>query len=190
MNAMSDDLPGQTGEPAGGRPWDEIFLDLARGKARALEEIYDAAAGRIFGLALWRTGSREDACDVVQEVFVRMAEQGERLRKVRNPRAWVLTVAHRVAVDATRRRRRSESLESCRFLESTQGDADRGLDAERASSLLAGLPPAQRETVYLRHFAGCTFSEIGAVTGVPTFTAASRYRLGIAKLRELMGGKR
>jgi RNA polymerase sigma-70 factor (ECF subfamily) len=190
MNAMSDDLPGQSGEPAGGRPWDEIFLDLARGKARALEEIYEAAAGRIFGLALWRTGSREDACDVVQEVFLRLVEQGERLRKVRNPRAWILTVAHRVAVDATRRRKKSESLESCRFLESAQGDADRGLDADRASALLAGLPPAQRESVYLRHFAGCTFAEIGDVTGVPTFTAASRYRLGIAKLRDRMGGRR
>jgi RNA polymerase sigma-70 factor (ECF subfamily) len=127
---------------------------------------------------------------VVQEVFVRLVEQGERLRKVRNARAWILTVAHRVALDATRKRKKSEPLESCRFLESTQNDADRGLDAERASVMLAGLPPAQREAVYLRHFAGCTFSEIGDVTGVPTFTAASRYRLGIAKLRERMGGRR
>jgi RNA polymerase sigma-70 factor (ECF subfamily) len=190
MNAMSDEFPGQTGEQAGVRSWGEMFLDLAGGKARALEEIYDAAAGTIFGLALWRTGSREDACDVVQEVFVRLAEQGDRLSKVGNPRAWIVAVAHRVAVDATRRRRKSEPLESCRFLGSTPGDADRELDAGRASSLLAGLPPAQREAVYLRHFADCTFAEIGRVTGVPTFTAASRYRLGISKLRELMRGKR
>jgi RNA polymerase sigma-70 factor (ECF subfamily) len=190
MEAMSDELPGQAGERVGVRSWREMFLDLARGKARALEEIYEAAAGGIFGLALWRTGSREDACDVVQEVFVRLVEQGERLRRVRNPRAWILTVAHRVAVDATRRRRRSEPMESCRFLESTPGNTDRELDAGKASSLLARLPPAQREAVYLRHFADCTFAEIGRVTGVPTFTAASRHRLGISRLRELMGGKR
>jgi len=186
MGAMSDDLPGQTGN----RSWAELFLDLAGGKTRALEEIYEAAAGRIFGLALWRTGSREDACDVVQEVFVRLVEQGERLRKVKNPRAWLFAVAHRVAVDATRRRRKSEPLESCRFLESASGDTDRELDAGRAGSLLTGLPPAQREAVYLRHFADCTFAEIGRVTGVPTFTAASRYRLGISKLRDLMEGER
>ena len=186
MNAMSDDTPGQTG----GRSWGELFLDFAGGRAGALDEIYEAAAGWIFGLALWRTGSREDACDVVQEVFVRLVEQGDRLRGVRNPRAWILTVAHRVAVDATRRRRESEPLEACQFLESTPGDAGRELDAGRASSLLAGLPPAQREAVYLRHFADCTFAEIGRVTGVPTFTAASRYRLGIAKLRDLMETRR
>jgi RNA polymerase sigma-70 factor (ECF subfamily) len=188
MGAMSDDLPGRSGATGGYRSLSDLFLDLAEGKAGALEEIYEAAAGRIFGLALWRTGSRDDACDVVQEVFVRLVEQGERLRKVKKPKAWVLTVAHRVAVDATRRRRRLEPLESCRFLESTSADADRELDAERAGSLLAGLPPAQREAVYLRHFADCTFAEIGRVTGVPTFTAASRYRLGISKLRELMEG--
>jgi len=182
---MSDDIP----EPTGGRSWGELFLDFAGGKAGALDEIYEAAAGRIFGLALWRTGSREDACDVVQEVFVRLVEQGDRLRKVKNPKAWIFAVAHRVAVDATRRRRKSEPLESCQFLESTLGDAGRDLDAGRASSLLAGLPPAQREAVYLRHFADCTFAEIGRITGVPTFTAASRYRLGIAKLRDLMEKK-
>ena len=36
------------------------------------------------------------------------------------------------------------------------------------------------------HFAGCTFAEIGRITRVPTFTAASRYRLGIKKLRTLL----
>jgi RNA polymerase sigma-70 factor (ECF subfamily) len=189
MGVMSDDLPGLTGDRAATRSWVELFVDLADGNARALDEIYAAAAGQIFGLAVWRTGSTEDARDVVQEVFVRLVEQGGRLRKIKNPRAWVLTVAHRVAVDVTRRRRKSEPLESCRFLESSSGDPDRGIDAGRASSLLAGLLPAQRVAVYLRHFADCSFAEIGRVTGVPTFTAASRYRLGIAKLRELMEGE-
>jgi RNA polymerase sigma-70 factor (ECF subfamily) len=189
MGAMSDDLPGHPGDRTETRSWVELFADLAGGNARVLDEIYAAAAGQIFGLALWRTGSSEDARDVVQEVFVRLVEQGDRLRKVENPRAWILAVAHRVAVDVTRRRRKSEPLESCRFLESISGDADRGIDAGRASALLAGLPPAQRVAVYLRHFVDCTFAEIGRVTGVPTFTAASRYRLGIAKLREMMEGE-
>ena len=163
MSAMSDDLPRLTGEGTGGRSWREMFHDLAGGQARALEEIYEAAAGRIFGLALWRTGSRDGAYDVLQEVLVRLVEQGDRLRKVRNQKAWVLAVAHRVAVKTARRRRKWEPLESCRFLESTPGDADRELDAGKASSLLAALPPAQREAVYLRHFAEFTFAEIGRV---------------------------
>jgi RNA polymerase sigma-70 factor (ECF subfamily) len=189
MGGMGDKTPGEPAERDADWSWERIFRDLAAGRARALEEIYDAAAGRIFGLALWRTGSREDASDVVQEVFVRLAEQGERLREVRDPRPWLMAVAHHVALDATRRRRKSEPLESCRFLEATSGNAERRVDARRANALLAALPPAQRAVIYLRHYADCTFAEIGRITGVPTFTAASRYRLGIEKLRDCMGGK-
>jgi RNA polymerase sigma-70 factor (ECF subfamily) len=190
MGAMNEDLTLREGAKGSGRPWREIFLDIARGSEAALGEIYDAAARPVFGLALWRTGSTDEACDVVQELFVRLAEQGTKLAKVRKPRAWLFAVAHRIAVDVARRRGRSEPLERCALLEAATGDAGRAVDAARAGTLLARLSAAQREAVYLRHYADCTFAEIGQVTGVPTFTAASRYRLGIAKLRRMMEGER
>jgi RNA polymerase sigma-70 factor (ECF subfamily) len=100
-------------------------------------------------------------------------------------------VAHRLAVDVVRRRRRrrAEPLEQCPFLEARGEGATRAVDGARVSALLAKLPPAQREVIYLHQYAGCTFSAIGSVTGVPTFTAASRYRLGLEKLRRLMEGE-
>ena len=67
---------------------------------------------------------------------------------------------------------------------------ERALDAVAAKNLPPGLrelPAPQREAIYLRHFAGCSFAEIGKATGVPTFTAASRYRLGMRRLRQLTG---
>jgi len=171
-----------------GEGWSEIFQSIAHGEALGLHRLYDRSATRIYGLALWRTGSQDDASDVVQEVFVRVAEQGSRLTKVKNPKAWLLTVAHRIAVDLTRRRkvRETEPLETHPFLEATTHDPGRTVDAERASALLALLPQKQREAIYLRHFAGCTFAEIGRVVGVPTFTASSRYRLGVQRLRRFM----
>ena len=168
----------------------EIFLALARGNMTALEDLYDAVAAKLYGLALWRTGSEEDAADVVHDVFVRVVDQGSRLANVRNPKAWLLTVTHRAAVDVTRRRnrRQAESLEDCPYLAANAVDGIQRVDAARASQLLAGLPTAQRDAVYLRHFADCTFAEIGEIVGIPKFTAASRYRGGIRKLRRLMEG--
>jgi RNA polymerase sigma-70 factor (ECF subfamily) len=197
MDAMTDDLPvaGPDAESEfsrlGAGEWRALFSDLAAGSPEAFASLYDVSASRIFGLALWRTGSPEDAGDVLHDLFVRVASQRNRLRRVRNPRAWLLTVARRLAVDAVRRRKRAEadSVEDCPFLEAPAGDATRTLDAQRASALLARLPAAQREAIYLHHHAGCTFAAIGEIAGVPTFTAASRYRLGIAKLRRLMEGK-
>ncbi len=164
------------------------FEHLAAGRLSALEDLYDAAAPRLYGLALWRTGSAEDAADVVQDVFVRIVEQGAALGKVRNPRAWLLTVAHRAAVDVTRRRHRrpSEPLEAHPFLTAGVDEGERMLDAAHVSVMLDGLSVTLREVIYLKHFVGCTFAEIGEIVGTPTFTAASRYRTGVHKLRQLM----
>jgi RNA polymerase sigma-70 factor (ECF subfamily) len=164
-----------------------MFASIAAGDPAGLEALYRVAARRIFGLAVWRTGSVEDASDVVQEVFVRLAESRDRLAGVADPRAWLLSVAHHVAVDVTRRRarRRSETLEDVPHLVAPEREGS-PVDAARASRLLAALPAAQRDAVYLRHYEECTFAAIGTITGVPTFTAASRYRLGIARLRRLL----
>jgi len=128
---------------------------------------------------------------VVQEVFVRLARRPAALRRVRDPLAYLRRMTHRASIDLFRKRARrpEESLETVRFVETRDDSPERRLDAERASRHLRELPPAQREAIYLRHFAGCSFAEIGRATGVPTFTAASRYRLGLRRLRRLTGAE-
>jgi RNA polymerase sigma-70 factor (ECF subfamily) len=195
VEAVTDDLPPISDENSRARrhaeeDWRRFFVDLAAGRVAALDELYDAAAPKLYGLALWRTGSEEDAADVVQDVFVRVAEQGPKLAKVRNPRAWIMAVAHRAAIDLVRRRsrRQTESLEQCSFLSAADDAGERALGATQVSALLAGLPDTHRVVIYLKHFAGCTFAEIGDIVGVPKFTAASRYRNGIQKLRKTLEG--
>lgn len=192
---MIDDLPPISNESArahrkADEDWRNLFKHLAAGRLAALDELYDAAASKIYGLALWRTGSEEDAADVVQDVFVRVAEQGGRLAKVRNPRAWIMTVTNRAAIDVIRRRsrRQTEPLDNCAFLIAVDDDDKRILEATQVSALLVGLPDTQRVVIYLKHFVGCTLAEIGDIVGVPKFTAASRYRNGIQKLRKLLEG--
>jgi len=188
MAATLQDILGQNGTmEEGGDRLPGLFRDLAGGRAEALEGIYDLLAEDLYGLALWRTGSPADAADVVQDVFVRLAERRDRLPGIRAPRSYLMTMAHRAAIDLHRRRRPTTPVEECPFLEAPPEFRDRAVDAGRCSALLAELPPAQREAVWLHHFAGLTFAEIGKVTGVPTFTAASRNRLGMDRLRRLMG---
>jgi len=177
----------RSGEDINGR-WFTIFADLADGRVDALDSLYDLAATDVYRLALWRTGSPEDAEDVVQDVFVRVAEQGQRLASVRQPRRWLLSVTHRRSIDLVRqkKRRRTEPLEEVPFLVAVSTDPDRKIEARSLSRLIARLPDKQREVLLLRHFADCTFSDIGRIVGVPTFTAASRHRLAIARLRRLL----
>jgi RNA polymerase sigma-70 factor (ECF subfamily) len=167
----------------------EAFARLARGEMDALGVAWEICAADAYGLALWRLRSHADAADVVSDLFVRLARMRADLAAVREPRAFVLTLVRRIAVDHVRRRqvRRAEELTDALLVEADSPGAERSFDAARASRMLASLPENQREAVFLHHFAGCTFAEIAAITRVPTFTAASRYRLGIARLRKLMG---
>ncbi len=177
-----DDLPR--------KEWLELFSRIATGDEAALDRIYELSARSLYGLALWRTASIEDARDVVQDVFVRVAERRRDLPGVRDPRSWLLAVTHRIAVDLTRRRkvRRASALDDTTLFSVFSIGPERSMDQSVATRLLLDLPPAQRDAVYLHLFADLTFAAIGDVVGVPTFTAASRYRRGIRTLRRLMEG--
>jgi RNA polymerase sigma-70 factor (ECF subfamily) len=167
----------------------ELFAALAGGDPNAFEGIYESCASELHALALWRTGSPADAADAVHEVFVRLAGLRLRLKGIQDPLAYLRRMTHRAAVDVHRRnaRRRETPIDDCVFVEPTIPSADRELDARRVSRLLRQLPPNQREALYLRHFSACSYAEIGRATGVPTFTAASRCRLGLRRLRILLG---
>ena len=162
---------------------------LARGDPSALGRLYDQCARELWGLALWRTGCWADADDVVPDVFVRLACSTGVLAASRDPRRYLLAMTHHAAADRTRRRRDAPLGDGGELVvaSSDERSPTRRLDARRAAAALALLPPTQRETIYLHHFAGLGFREIGKVTAVPTFTAASRYRLGIARLRRALG---
>lgn len=169
----------------------DLFRDLASGRAQALDGIYAVCSNEVYGLALWRTGSASDASDVVQEVFVRLASRRFRLTDIRDPLAYVRRMAFRASIDVhrKRKRRREEPIEDCPLIEAPDESPERRVDAGRVSQLLTRLPANQRQTIFLRHFAECSFAEIGRAMRVPTFTAASRYRLGMRRLKRLIGVK-
>jgi RNA polymerase sigma-70 factor (ECF subfamily) len=186
-----------TGTPPATRPtafdmpvgdWLELFDALAVGTDDAFERLWDVAADRLHAFAVWSTGEPADAADVVAELFARIAERGDELRRIRNPRAWLLTVTRRLCVDVARRRTRrpTDPLEEATFVAVHGTDPDRAVDARRAEAALARLPAPQRQVVFLHLYADCTFAAIGRILGIPTFTAASRYRRAVRRLRQLL----
>jgi len=160
---------------------------LAADDLDALDGIWRAAGDAMYAVALWRTGSREDAEDAVQDALIRVTRSRRRLHRVERPLGYLLTVVHRVAGEIGRRRRRER--DSCAPFPELAfiRDPERDADAASACRRLAMLPDRQRVAVCLRLLLGLSFREIGTVTGVPTFTAASRFRLGLERLRRLLG---
>ncbi|MGD9128627.1 MAG: RNA polymerase sigma factor [Planctomycetia bacterium] len=160
---------------------------LAAGQGEAFAELYDALAERLYRFLVVRLGSRTDADDVLQEVFVRLARSREQFTRVENLTAYVFTVARNEAVRFGKRRSRRRSVEVTLNAETLgiggAGEAERQEQADLIASGLARLNAAQREIVELKAFAGLTFAEIATVTKTPQGTVATRYRKGIEVLR-------
>ncbi|NLH76125.1 MAG: sigma-70 family RNA polymerase sigma factor [Acidobacteria bacterium] len=164
------------------------------GRSLTTEELYERHGEGLYRYLLFKLGSVEDAEDTLQECFCRFARYDLRWRLVRDVRAFVFRVARNEADRSLRRK-----LGRCEGERMIASGAAQGFAAaiaapeEPALALLlrrAGeLPAEQREAVYLKVFDGLTFKEIASVSGVSVNTAASRYRYGIDKLREALGGK-
>lgn len=166
-----------------------LLRQFAGGRREALGELYDACRAELHGLALWRTGDSEDAADAVQEVFVRLSRTGARLEGVRDGRSYLFKMTQHAAIDLLRKRTDTDPLDDHHpLLVATEGAPERALHARLLTDALARLSPEQRDAVYLRHIAGMTWAEVGRSTGVTLFTAASRGRLGMRRLRIIMEG--
>jgi RNA polymerase sigma-70 factor (ECF subfamily) len=153
----------------------------------SIEDLYDAHGGSLYRYLLAVLGSAQDAEDALQDVFAKLARHD--VARIRDPQAYLFAAARRQAVQVLRERsRRREHDDADSWLDVAAADpADRALalDLDRA---LQRLPAEQREVVYLHVTEGLSFREIAAACGIPPNTAASRYRLALAKLRTLLEG--
>jgi RNA polymerase sigma-70 factor (ECF subfamily) len=131
----------------------------------------------------------------VQDVFVRFAETGSRIRPAGNLRKYLMTcVANRV-----RNRRRDQRRHETGGIEGAASvpSGNRGPEQwaivneelVRLSEAMAQMPYEQRETVGLYMEGGMTFREIAAIQDVSINTVQGRYRYGMRKLRTLLNGE-
>jgi RNA polymerase sigma-70 factor (ECF subfamily) len=158
-------------------------LDLAR--------LYDEHAPSLYAFVLNLTRSEVDSRDAVQEVFVRLAQEPRRFEGIRDARAFLLRLAHNLAIDALRRRTaHSQAVERAGreptelFAPAVSPDEQTFRDA--VSTAISVLPEEQRAVVHLKIWEEQTFAEIAETLGIPANTAASRYRYALDKLDGLL----
>jgi RNA polymerase sigma-70 factor (ECF subfamily) len=127
------------------------------------------------------------ADDVVQDAFVRLAQQSTLPERVL---PWLYRVVRNGALAAARadaRRRKREGTVGRR--EPWFAAADEQLDAREATRLLAEVPLERREVIVARLWGGLTFEEIAELVGCSLPTAHRRYQAGLAELKERLEGR-
>ncbi len=126
--------------------------------------------------------------DVVQEAFLKLAQQSD---PPENPAAWLFRAVRNGAINAgiaARRRRRHESDAAAGWFQSTPESphAD-SLDPAGAEAELERLPLEHREVIVAHLWGGLTFEQIGRIAGTSSSTAHRLYTAGLTKLRERLG---
>ena len=199
MVVMSAFSPGQSApgeDSAPGRPdLAALLRSSARGDEEAFARLYDLTSSRLFGLVLRVVRDPAQSEEVTQEVFLEIWRAAARFDPDRgSAMSWMMTIAHRKAVDrvrsavsATRREQTYERTSRERDYDVTAEQAERDLDAQRVRRALESLTETQRGALELAYFGGYTHTEVAALLGVPLGTAKTRIRDGLIRLRDTLG---
>jgi RNA polymerase sigma factor (sigma-70 family) len=140
------------------------------------EHFYEQHRGVVFGLLAKKLG-RQHAEDAFQETFLRALRAYPRLDHAENLRAWILTIASRVAIDAHRRLIPTADIPDLESVDQRPG-------YEELKDLTDGLPPKERAAVVLRYGYDLTYEQIGAALGSSTEAARQAASSGVRRLRK------
>ncbi|MGP4023524.1 ECF RNA polymerase sigma factor SigK [Actinomadura sp. 3N407] len=195
-------MPPETRPPengaVSGHDADMLLHRTARGDERAFELLYDVVAAPVHGLV--RRVVRDPAMseEVTQEVMIEVWRSAARYDPQRGGAlAWIMTIAHRRAVDRVRREQAAGEREARAARQGAGADHDpvserveARLEHERVRRCLGALTHLQRETVTLAYYGGHSYREVAALVGAPPNTVRTRMRDGIIRLRDCLGVER
>lgn len=174
---------------------DALLRQVARGDADAFAALYDVTRARVFGLVMRVLRDPGYSEETVQEIYLQVWRSADGYDpRAGSPLSWLLTLAHRRAVD----RVRSEQAATARDTRYGAANADLPADLVADSVLLrderrqvadclGALTDAQRECIQLAYYDGLTYAQVSERLSANLATIKSRMRDAIRGLRRCLG---
>ncbi|HEY5984901.1 MAG TPA: ECF RNA polymerase sigma factor SigK [Streptosporangiaceae bacterium] len=192
---MTEGLPGGRSGAASGDNLAALLSKVARGDEAAFATVYDQAAAAVFGLVRRVVRDPAQSEEVTQEVLLEVWRAAAHFDPRRgSATAWLMTIAHRRAVDRVRSSQAAAKREQRATRPSTDYDVvseevEARLDAQRVRRCLESLTALQRESVTLAYYGGHTYREVASLLGVAVGTVKTRMRDGLIRLRDCLGAE-
>ncbi|MET8677385.1 sigma-70 family RNA polymerase sigma factor [Streptomyces sp. NPDC004647] len=189
------DLRSQPRPGPAGPDLQELMGLVARGDQEAFSSVYDAVCGPVLGLVRSVLRDPAQSEEVAQEVMVEVWRSAARFRSDRgSAMTWVLTLAHRRAVDrvraaqaATDREHKAALLERTRDFDDVTEQVEARLEREQVRRCIRTLTELQQQSVTLAYYRGMTYREVAELLAVPLGTVKTRLRDGLIRLRDCLG---
>jgi RNA polymerase sigma-70 factor (ECF subfamily) len=174
-----------------------LLARVAKGDQQAFSQLYDLSSTLLFSITLRILGQREDAAELLQEVYLEIWSKVVRYDVSRGtPIAWLITLTRSRALDRLRMRGTRAHPPAGQAVNNqptspiadynpppVEAQADQELRTH-VSNILSTLPHAQQQAIELAYYEGLSHTEISARLGQPVEAVKTRLKLGMAKLRE------
>ena len=154
------------------------------------EQLVDAHYQALYRFAMSLAKNPDTASDLVQQTFCIWAQKGHQLRERSRAKTWLFTTLHREFLSYARKSKRYSDEELTEAvagrLESSEDDADRQMDGQRALELLGDLEESFRAPITLFYLQQHSYKEIAEILDIPIGTVMSRISRAKEMLRRRM----
>jgi len=140
--------------------------------------------------ALWSTGNRPDAEDLVQETFIRREKHLQRRGTIRNEAAFLRKILGNLIIDYQRHKVRWTGRFVDREINENDGIAPSESEPDSDEELreaMAELPPLQQQVLHLLYGEGRSGNEVAKIVGTSPATISRIKKKALKKLEELLG---
>lgn len=165
----------------------------------ALGQIYDRHAGLVYGISFKVLGNAQEAEDLTQDIFVRLAERADYDPKRGSLRTFLMVLTRSRAIDRVRSRQssqRSKKRWQADYVQPTaalspsdihsDSDTDSDEQSQAVKAALSQLSEQQKQVLHLTYYEGLTQSAIAERLDVPLGTVKSYARRGLLQLRKIL----
>ena len=160
------------------------MTDKTQQRLNELEILIVNEQDMLFRFAYMRVGSRADAEDIVQDVFLKFFRSSEGLGSVRNVKHYLIRSISNACKDFHRRKQDNLPLEKADKEIVSDDDLKMHEEYLRITELAGTLPQEQKEILYMKCIDGLKFREIADILEIPHATVKSRYRYAIQGIQK------
>ena len=166
------------------------ILALKKGDKKAFRFLFNLFYDRLVAYIITFTNNKMHAEDVVQQTFVDLWEDRNKLNDIRFPKSYLFSMAYYRYIDSIRKEKKKNEyigdLWNTALRDRIEDDTEENLKIriKRLNVIIETLPPKCKEIITMSKLQGYKYSEIAEILGISIKTVEAQMRVAFVKIRK------